>query len=308
MVSSVTNVILPRTTILDETYWSANLLSPVLFNQAIQTIRSSEEFAHIDTLIEVGPHSALSGPIRQIKGEFKFEKLQYLPTLIRNENSAASILRLAGELFLRIRDLPWLKDHSLGGEAVFLAAGYFSMVIEAITQVNERSSSASGTEGYVLRDVSIKQALVTPDDDTGIEMMLNLRPSVHPPSEDQSPWWDFNVSSVAESGHVKEHMAGSISITTRRQGSSTRAIPNLPQRESGKSWNQALNEVGFCYGPTFQDMENIHFDDKRYAATCETRLKTTVEGMVGESRHVLHPATVDSCFAAPHRGELGRSR
>lgn len=101
MVSSVTNSILPRATVLDETYLSANLLRPVIFNQAIQTIQSSEEFAHVNTLIEVSPHPALAGPIRQIKGEFKFERLEYLSTLKRNEHSAASILKLAGVLFVR---------------------------------------------------------------------------------------------------------------------------------------------------------------------------------------------------------------
>ncbi|KAE8156902.1 KR domain-containing protein [Aspergillus tamarii] len=379
MVSSVTSMVLSDTTVLDETYWSANLLSPVLFTQAIHLICSSAEFSHIDTLVEVGPHSALAGPIHQTKTEYGFEKHQYLPSLIRNEHSAISLLKLAGELllrdypfnverataieeaspsgkifcskgslivdlppyqwdkskrfwaegreshehrqarymrhdilgslvpgcslaepswrnFLRIRDLPWLKDHSLGGEAVFPAAGYFSMAMEAITQISERAALTTSIKGYTLRDVSIKQALVTPDDDNGIEVMLNMRPSTHAPTEDQNLWWDFNVSSVAEGGHLKEHMAGSIAITTRRHGPSMRVVPNLPQRASGKSWNQALNTVGFYYGPTFQDMENIRFDGKTYVATCDTRVKTTVEGMIGESRHVIHPASLDSCL------------
>ncbi|GAB1213228.1 hypothetical protein ATERTT37_002377 [Aspergillus terreus] len=379
MVSSVTSTVLSETTALDEAYWSANLLSPVLFTQAIQTIGSNSEFAHIDMIIEVGPHSALSGPIRQTKTEYNFERLQYLPTLVRNENSAASLLKLVGELylrdypfdierataieeaspsgkifcskgslivdlppyqwdkskkfwaegresqehrqarfmrhdilgslvpgsslvepswrnFLRIRDLPWLKDHSLGGEAVFPAAGYISMAMEAMTQITERDALLASIEGYVLRDVSIKQALVTPDDDTGIEVMLTMRPSTHAAAEDQGAWWDFNISSVAEGGHVKEHMAGSIAITTRRHGPSMRVVPNLPQRASGKSWNQALNAAGFYYGPTFQDMQNVRFDGKTYAATCDTRIKTTVDGMIGESRHVIHPASVDSCL------------
>ncbi|KAJ6172830.1 KR domain-containing protein [Penicillium chermesinum] len=358
MVSSVTNTVLSETSVLDETYWSANLLNPVLFTQALQIIGSDAEFAHIDTIIEVGPHSALAGPIRQTKTEYNFEKLQYLPTLVRNEHSAEALLKLVGELFLRdysfdieraiaieetspsgkifcsrgnlivdlppyqwdkskkfwaegresrehrqakymrhdilgslvpgcslaepswrnflrIRDLPWLKDHSLGGEAVFPAAGYFSMAMEAITQIAEREPPPTSIEGYMLRDVSIKQALVTPDDDTGIEVMLTM---------------------LAESGHVKEHMAGSIATTTRREERSMRVIPNLPQRASGKSWNQALNAVGFYYGPTFQDMENIRFDGKTYAATCDTRIKTTVEGVLGESRHIIHPASIDSCL------------
>ena len=63
---------------------------------------------------------------------------------------------------LRIRDVPWLRDHSLGDEAVFPAAGYFSMALEAMTQVNELSSKPVNIDGFVLRDVSIKAALATP--------------------------------------------------------------------------------------------------------------------------------------------------
>ena len=379
MVSSVTNSIIPEDTVIDETYWSANLLSPVLFNQAVQTIATSPEFADVDMLIEIGPHSALSGSIRQIKSEFGFEKLNYLPTLLRGEDSASQLLKLAGELFLRdypldmdritaleeplqsgkilstkgsllvdlptyqwnydkklwaearqsrehraskfprhdilgsvtfggslaeptwrnvlrIRDVPWLRDHSLGGEAVFPAAGYFSMAMEAITQLNELSTTPAAIEGYVLRDVSIKNALVTPDDDTGIEVLLNMRPSVHSEADPQTTWWDFSVSSVSDAGHRNDHMAGSISINTRSHKPSLKAIPNLPQRTSGKAWNQALRDVGFDYGPTFQDMDDIRFDGKSYATACKTSIKSEAGTMPGESRYILHPAAVDSCL------------
>ena len=261
MVSSVTNSVIPEMTVLDEAYWSANLKSPVLFNQAVQTILTSEEFSNVDLLIEIGPHSAMAGPIKQIKAELKAEKLEYLPMLLRETDCAIQLLKLAGEMVLRSypidmervttieeispsgkvsgtkgsvivdlppyqwnytkpfwaesrgsreqrlpkfprhdvlgqlvigsslaeptwrnvlrsRDLPWLKDHFLGGESVFPAAGYFSMAIEAITQLNELSDKPVKIDSYVLRDVSIKKALVTPDDDNGIEVMFNMRPSV----------------------------------------------------------------------------------------------------------------------------------
>ena len=379
MVSTVTNSILSEGTILDETYWSANLLNPVLFNQAVQTIATAPEFAEVDMLIEIGPHSALSGPIRQIKAEYKFENIQYLPTLIRGADSASSLLTLAGELYLRnfpldierltvlekssgsgkiscekgclivdlpsyrwdegkkfwaearqsrehraprfprhdllgsmtlggslaeptwrnvlrIRDLPWLQDHFLGGEAVFPAAGYFSMAMEAITQLNELQSSPATIEGYVLRDIAIKNALVTPDDDAGVEVLLTMRPSLHGEGEAKNAWWDFNVSSMSETGCPNNHMAGSIGINTRPQRPSVKTIPNLPQRASGKAWNKALKDVGFDYGPTFQDMDDIYFDGKTYVAACKTHVKTEVGKMTGESRHVLHPASIDSCL------------
>jgi acyl transferase domain-containing protein len=377
MVSSVTNSVLPENTLLDADYWSANLLSPVLFNQAIHTIATDAELADVDLLIEIGPHSTLAGPIRQIKSKFGFSKLQYLPTLLRGEDSAVSLLKTAGELFLRdypldmkritaieetttsgkilsktgnfivdlptyqwdmnkkywaearaskehrqpkfprhdilgsmilggsfseptwrnvlrIRDLPWLKDHSLGGEAVFPAAAYFSMAMEAVTQLNEISTNPAIIQGYTLRDISIKNALVTPDNDTGIEVMFGLRPSMHAEKDNKLPWWDFNVSSVSEEGHRNDHMAGSISISTDTARPSARKLPDFPQRASGKAWNQALRDVGFDYGPTFQDMHAIGFDGKTYAARSKTTVKQAVEH--DESRHVVHPATVDSCL------------
>lgn len=379
MVSSVTTNALASDTIIDETYWSTNLRSPVLFNQAVHNIATDEQFSNVDLLIEIGPHSALSGPIRQICTANDFTKLGYIPTLLRGEDSASQLLKVAGELYLRdyplhmeritlieeplssgkirflkgsllvdlppyqwnyakdfwaevrhsvehraptharhdilgglipggslaepswrnklrIRDVPWLKDHSLGGEAVFPAAGYFSMAIEAITQLNELSSSPAKIEGYVLRDISIKAALVTPDDDDGIEVIYNMRPSVYSEATPQNGWWDFSVSSISKDGYQNDHIAGSISINTRRRGQSPKAIPNMPQRATGKSWNQRLREVGFDYGGTFQDMADVRSDGKNYAAACKTMIKSESGIMEGESRYVLHPGAVDSCL------------
>jgi acyl transferase domain-containing protein/NADPH:quinone reductase-like Zn-dependent oxidoreductase len=379
MISSVTNSIVTKDTIIDAKYWSANLRSPVLFNQAVQTIATDTQVPKIDLLIEIGPHSALSGPIRQICTANNFDKLAYLPTLLRGEDSAAQLLKLAGELFLRdypldmeritlveaplpsgkihlevgrlivdlptyqwnygkdlwsevrhsqehrqltharhdilgalipgaslrepswknmlrIRDLPWLKDHSLGGEAVFPAAGYFSMAIEAMTQINELSADPIKVDGYVLRDISIKTALVTPDDDTGIEVIYNMRPAINNDNNSIGGWWDFNVSSVNEEGNRKDHIAGSICLNARTRGPAPKKVPNLPQRASGKSWNQALRNVGFDYGPTFQDMNDLRSDGKNYHTACKTAIKTECGEMEGESRYILHPACVDSCL------------
>lgn len=365
MVSSVNASVLPDKTVLNEKYWSANLRSPVLFNEAVQNLL--ESFSSVDLLIEIGPHSAMSGPIKQIKTVLQAESLDYLPTLLRGENSATSMLTLAGQFYLRnhpmrmdrvtsafvpqekgsvivdlpryqwnysrqfwpesrasrehrrsthprhdilgqrvigssiseptwrnilrLRDLPWLKHHSLGGEAVFPAAGYFSAAMEAVTQVNEWSSNPTQVDSYVLRDISIKKALVTPDSDDGIEVLTNLRPSVY-----GSGWWDFSVSSIDAEHITREHISGSVSINTAapRGSRMPRNVPEFSQRASGKAWNQALREVGFDYGDTFQDMDNIRFDGKRFEASCTTNIKQEVDPSLGESRHALHPASVDS--------------
>ncbi|KAI0476273.1 putative polyketide synthase [Xylariaceae sp. FL0804] len=390
MVSSVTNEILPKNTVLHEGYWSANLRSPVLFNQAVQTILGSAEFANVDLLIEIGPHSAMAGPIKQIKLEVQAEKLEYLPTLLREKDSAIQMLKVAGELFLRnyplnmkrvtaveetspsgkitsvqgativdlpsyqwnyakpfwaesrasreqrlprfprhdvlgqavigsslteptwrnvlrVRDLPWLKHHFLGGESVFPAAGYFAMAIEAVTQLNELSDRpVEVIASYTLRDVVIKKALVTPDNDDGVEVLFNIRPSVFDEAAAAQTWWDFSVSSI-DGEVVKEHMTGSIGVNVRSRGErQARTVPEFPQRATGKAWNQALREVGFDYGPTFQDMDDIRFDGQNYEASCRTNIKQEVDSTLGESRYALHPASVDStlqlCIAAIYAG------
>ncbi|KAJ5307079.1 hypothetical protein N7508_006094 [Penicillium antarcticum] len=97
MVSSVTNTPLDPTQPLNADYWCANLMSPVKLNQAVHTIGSDAQYK-VDVLVEIGPHSALKGPINQICRTEKFDKIDYLPTMQRGGNSAIQLLNLAAAL------------------------------------------------------------------------------------------------------------------------------------------------------------------------------------------------------------------
>lgn len=205
---------------------------------------------------------------------------------------------------LRARDLPWLKHHFLGDESVFPAAGYFALVIEAITQLHELiEKPASEIAAYVLRDVTINKALVTPDSDDGVQVMLNMRRA----TLDGAKWWDFGVSSVDGEGVQAEHVTGSISIRTgATDRPKPRAVPNFPQRATGKAWNPALRQVGFDYSLSLKDIDDIRVDGKHYESSCRTNIKQHVDESLGESRYVLHPASVDLtmqlCIAAIYAG------
>ncbi|KAI1095495.1 hypothetical protein F5B19DRAFT_503698 [Rostrohypoxylon terebratum] len=81
-------------------YWRRNLESPVLFSDAVQRL-ARHNLA--DLLIEIGPHPALSGPMKQIRsslGESTITLPACLPSLRRGEQDILSMLRLAGSLFL----------------------------------------------------------------------------------------------------------------------------------------------------------------------------------------------------------------
>nr|WGU20916.1 crs5 [Clonostachys rosea] len=96
--SSVTNTVIREAKVLGASYWRQNLVSPVLFNTAVQNLLQWQEKSTDGLFLEIGPHSALQGPIRQIQN-FLSTKSAYLPTMVRNENDSASLLRTAGNLF-----------------------------------------------------------------------------------------------------------------------------------------------------------------------------------------------------------------
>ena len=93
---------LVETVALDTSYWVDNLTSPVRFSQAFKSFAAAKEDSKqgIEFAIEIGPHSTLQGPIRQITQEFEgsTRRIQSLPSIIRNKDEGLSILDLAARL------------------------------------------------------------------------------------------------------------------------------------------------------------------------------------------------------------------
>lgn len=89
------------TSLLDPSYWVENLTKPVLFSPAFKELYLGTE---PDIVIEVGPHSALEGPIKQILKTISPQValgVKYLPSLVRNQHATSSILNCAGSLFVK---------------------------------------------------------------------------------------------------------------------------------------------------------------------------------------------------------------
>ena len=96
---------------LQPSYWVENLTSTVRFSQAVQSMCKPPDQGDlpntsINMLVEVGPHSALEGPIKQIlKAQKIAEKIPYTPTLVRNKDARRTMLQLASTLFVKGCDL-----------------------------------------------------------------------------------------------------------------------------------------------------------------------------------------------------------
>lgn len=101
MFSSQTNNVIQNKHAVDGPYWQSSYDNPVLFNTVMQKLILSRSVnAAPLMLVEIGPHSALAGPIRQIVKECQRD-VSYIPTLVRGEDSTHNLLTAAGKLFLK---------------------------------------------------------------------------------------------------------------------------------------------------------------------------------------------------------------
>ena len=110
--SSVTGARVPRSE-LGPDYWVSNMVNTVQFSSSLQNLclgtgsqikRKRGEATAVDILVEIGPHSALQAPIKQVlqsNTRLSPSRIQYMSALIRNTNAVHTSLNLVGRLFER---------------------------------------------------------------------------------------------------------------------------------------------------------------------------------------------------------------
>ncbi|CAN9150169.1 unnamed protein product [Alternaria alternata] len=283
-------------------YWAQNLVLPVRFSDAITSIVSTLSDGNNSTtetdlklLVEIGPHSALEGPIKQtVKACNRSQTTTYASALVRNQDAHESILELAGKLFshgvrvclrgvnhpieepkeavltglppyqwfhdkvhwqesrrskayrfrhlprhdllgvpaadsirdeptwrnyLRPAEIPWLKDHCIGGQKVFPGAGYIAMVVEALREIKTLSRDGQWKGSVVsFRDIQFESPLLITNDNTiGVETLLHIRSQAQSASQSSSTWKEFRIFSISCEGESVQHCRGLVSMVPCHQ-------------------------------------------------------------------------------------------
>lgn len=111
MISSVTGDEISNDELTDVKYWVDNMMSPVKFMQALtrvsfsapqkleSRVRSGLEKNAVDFYLEIGPHSALQGPIRDnLKSNENDAIIRYDSMLVRGKSALVTALQAAGNL------------------------------------------------------------------------------------------------------------------------------------------------------------------------------------------------------------------
>jgi len=111
---------------------------------------------------------------------------------------------------VRLSEIPWLRDHVVQGNVLYPGAGFICLAIAAMKQLAESSSNGISDvvpSGYKLQDVEIHQALVVPDNATGIEVQTVFR-RVSDKSIGLRGWREFEVLSIMADNRWTQHAKG----------------------------------------------------------------------------------------------------
>ncbi|KAJ0382896.1 hypothetical protein COL922a_011597 [Colletotrichum nupharicola] len=300
--------------------------------------------------VEIGPHSALAGPIRQIL-HTKGRVAQYVPTLVRNEDAVSCVLKTAGELWsvgarielaavtpagefltdlptypwhydqeywiesrpsrswrlrkfdhhellgtrveeisdacpawrcnLRVEDVPWIRDHMILGENVFPAAGFVSMIGEALKQLK-------GSINYTLGHVTFDAALVL--NDRPVELITVLNPPPPTPYLG-SEWYGFSISSLSEgSGTWVRHVTGECKAGSDLGHQAPEAV-KLPRKVSLDSFYSTWKRFGLEYGARFRNLADASSHVTEPTAIASLQMDLSDYEMAS---YAIHPTALDS--------------
>ncbi|QFZ20328.1 non-ribosomal peptide synthetase/type I polyketide synthase [Saccharothrix syringae] len=181
------------------------------------------------------------------------------------------------EARLDVEDLPYLDDHRIEGNALFPAAGYIEMAVQAVRAMTGGASAA-------VADLELRKALFVSDTES--------RPVRLSFSGENA---GFTVASVTDGARERVvHAAGN--VLTGQRGAAVApldldAVRARAQRVlEGPDAYAELARLGYHYGPAFQGIAQVWVSEGESLA----RIRPT-EGLDAAGHHV-HPVLLDSCF------------
>lgn len=217
---------------------------------------------------------------------------------------------------LRLADLPWLRDHRVGAEILFPAAGYMAMAMEAVRQAVWSTTSPEDVSHledrnyhYALEDVRFLRGLVL-EDGVDVSLMLLLAPM----GKMGAGWWEYKVMSrtapespsasspvIPEEWHVNSR--GLIRLVLNKHSS----LPSMPRDAlslplkhpaAGRIWYKAMASVGQVWGPEFQQILSVDCAEGHSSSRAIVSLVPPSSPREPQSEYPLHPACMDGLIQA----------
>ncbi|KAI0971896.1 polyketide synthase-like protein [Xylaria arbuscula] len=203
---------------------------------------------------------------------------------------------------LRVDEVLWIRDHRIGNQVIFPAAGYLAIIIEATRRICNLIDASAEPKTFDFENVSINSAMVLPEHDDPQQQPLELHTTLSPrrlsSKTTSTSTYDFVISTWSE-GQSVVNCVGGVKISY----SNIKAVVSIDTTDlhakwTMDKWRQRFIEEGIYFGPYFQSITNVHVSrNHRSCVKCTTPIRQP-ESQLLAARYAVHPVTIDACLQA----------
>lgn len=198
-------------------------------------------------------------------------------------------------------DLPWIRDHVVGGDVLFPFTGFVSLAVEGFRSLNSTLSPA-----VVLREFHVATSLII-EEDQRVDITTKFRPAVTGTETISSTAWTFEIMSwsdsygwtrhsyglvVADAGHESLSKSPNVQFASKILNDKT-----LVQRDAQDEYALLKANSGLTYGPTFRNMTHLWRAPEVTVQTIVLRqLESDAHALSEASPVTIDPPTLDTIF------------
>ncbi|KAH6658993.1 putative polyketide synthase [Truncatella angustata] len=219
---------------------------------------------------------------------------QQVHSLLGDISSESSPHCMIWRNLLRLNELEWISGHRVQGQPVYPAAGYLSTALEAARILAD--DVGKNIRLIEIKDFSIHQAVVFPQDDAGIEILISLADITREKRPD-SIKAKFTYSAAVEPGSEDLALAASGDVIILLGDTSSTllperkpAMPHVIDVEPERFYT-ALADLGYNFSGRFRSLSALQ--RKHHHASCLLKLQPLEEGA---DPLLIHPAELDAAL------------
>ncbi|KAL3426470.1 beta-ketoacyl synthase domain-containing protein [Phlyctema vagabunda] len=200
--------------------------------------------------------------------------------------------------YLRADEIPWLVQHVVDGRAIYPAAAFISMAIEAIV------STTHTFHEIKIRDLMFKQPLNIPNTEVGVEIVFTLQELPISAKSVSHRWYRFTICSFDENSKPLEHCHGQICAETGDDTGSShidcserykKFQVQTTRRRNHVHFYENLQKLGLDYGREFRLLTGDVESGPGFAiGTLEFYPEATITCEADTC--ILHPTVLDASF------------
>lgn len=242
----------------------------------------------------------------RVSKEYKHRK--FLPhELLGNMSTDVNHLEPKWRRYLKLKEIPWLRNHVVQGQIVFPAAGYLSMALEAVRRYTLSADPEAKISSYAYRNISFGKALVLSDEKLDNEITLSLIPESRTAKESWHDWVEFRIHTVSAGKPWTEHCRGRIRAVlddsnedhieaTADKRVVEQALSQSVRFVSPSAFYNLSRQNGLDWHKPFDNLVKIRASRETSVTVTESPRLERDDSLHNDSPYVIHPGTLDTAL------------